>query len=381
MSGLVQWCRWKTEDGIQAGIMREDREGVWLLGKGAAPPVTLASVLEDCQTAGVSIKDWAEGQLTARPAQAAMSSEAAVCPVDLEMLFGCQAISDNPEAAPAIYLKASRMTLAGPRQALGLRPDIAWHVVHPALIAVFGPHGDVVGFTLGLDVRATEILMRHPLYIQEAQWFPHSAAIGPVLALGSSDELENVALYFQVRRRGQVLLRRRCIPSDLSPRLERAQHAMAWMRREGWFGLMLPLTVPIPDVFQLEEGDEVSVAASGLGDLTAEARWLHPSTPQEDREPRVLQIHPDDTVAVALDSINAGSSVSVSGMRLVVSDDIPFGHKVAIREMKTDDWVIKYGEKIGVASRPINRGEHVHTHNLESSRGRGDLVMKDREVK
>lgn len=381
MSGLVQWRRWKTEDGIQEGIMRGDGEGVLTLGKGASTPVTLASVLEHCQAVGVSIKDWAEDQLTEMPARHAMLSEEVVCPVDLEMLFGCQAITDNPEAAPALYLKASRMTLAGPRQALGLRPDIAWHVVHPALIAVFGPHGDVVGFSLGLDVTASEILMRHPLYIQEAQWFAYSAAIGPALALSSSREIENVPLHFQVRRRGQVLLGCSCIPAGVSRRIEMAQQAMAWVPRAGWFGLMLPVNVSLPDVFQLEDGDEVSIAASGLGELTAEARWLQPSTTQEAREPRLLQIHPDDTVAVALDSIKAGSSVSVAGMRMVVLANIPFGHKVAIREMKADDWVIKYGEKIGVANRSINRGEYVHTHNLESSRGRGDLLMKAREGK
>jgi hypothetical protein len=36
--------------------------------------------------------------------------------------------------------------------------------------------------------------------------------------------------------------------------------------------------------------------------------------------------------------------------------------------------VIKYGSSIGVASAPIAAGSHVHTHNVASTRGRGDLV-------
>ena len=35
--------------------------------------------------------------------------------------------------------------------------------------------------------------------------------------------------------------------------------------------------------------------------------------------------------------------------------------------------IIKYGEIIGKASKPIKTGEHVHVHNIESTRGRGDL--------
>ncbi|NMP21381.1 UxaA family hydrolase [Sulfobacillus sp. DSM 109850] len=110
------------------------------------------------------------------------------------------------------------------------------------------------------------------------------------------------------------------------------------------------------------------------------ARSLQPVSSQETREPRVLLIHPNDTVAVALDPIQAGTSISIAGIEISVRDDIPFGHKVAIRDLEAGDWVIKYGEKIGVASQPIHSGEHVHTHNLESSRGRGDLLVAEREV-
>ncbi|RLG06284.1 MAG: D-galactarate dehydratase, partial [Thaumarchaeota archaeon] len=58
---------------------------------------------------------------------------------------------------------------------------------------------------------------------------------------------------------------------------------------------------------------------------------------------------------------------------LVARSDIPFGHKLAIREIPRGEEIIKYGEVIGRATRDIEIGEHVHVHNVESLRGRGDL--------
>jgi altronate dehydratase small subunit len=52
---------------------------------------------------------------------------------------------------------------------------------------------------------------------------------------------------------------------------------------------------------------------------------------------------------------------------------IPHGHKIALKAMPMGSDVVKYGVVIGRAVRPIERGEHVHVHNIESLRGRGDL--------
>lgn len=59
-----------------------------------------------------------------------------------------------------------------------------------------------------------------------------------------------------------------------------------------------------------------------------------------------------------------------------IKDPVPFGHKIAIKEISEGEQVIKYGESIGVASKNIKTGEHVHVRNMESMRGRGDLELK-----
>jgi altronate dehydratase small subunit len=51
---------------------------------------------------------------------------------------------------------------------------------------------------------------------------------------------------------------------------------------------------------------------------------------------------------------------------------IPFGHKIALVDIEADQPVIKYGEVIGLATEKIARGQHVHVHNVEGLKGRGD---------
>jgi altronate dehydratase small subunit len=55
------------------------------------------------------------------------------------------------------------------------------------------------------------------------------------------------------------------------------------------------------------------------------------------------------------------------------SNNIPFGHKIAVKNISQQDLIQKYGETIGKATKNIKIGEHVHVHNLESTRGRGDI--------
>ena len=83
-----------------------------------------------------------------------------------------------------------------------------------------------------------------------------------------------------------------------------------------------------------------------------------------------------DNTATAVEAIEAGAAVAVSvagqEIEVTVRQKIPFGHKFALRLIDPGSPIIKYGETIGYATKPIADGEHVHVHNLESGRGRGD---------
>lgn len=86
-----------------------------------------------------------------------------------------------------------------------------------------------------------------------------------------------------------------------------------------------------------------------------------------------------DNVATALTEIESGDVVKVRNgeeRAIQILQDIPFGHKFALEGIGKGEKVLKYGEVIAIATLDIRAGEHVHVHNIESLRGRGDLAAK-----
>ncbi|MDF2724495.1 MAG: D-galactarate dehydratase [Paenibacillus sp.] len=90
----------------------------------------------------------------------------------------------------------------------------------------------------------------------------------------------------------------------------------------------------------------------------------------------VLVMDAADHVATAIREIAAGETVQYvrQGNRetITTGEPIPFGHKVAIVDIADGDKVRKYGDVIGQATAAIAAGRHVHVHNIEGIRGRGD---------
>lgn len=90
-----------------------------------------------------------------------------------------------------------------------------------------------------------------------------------------------------------------------------------------------------------------------------------------------LKINDIDNVATVFGEVNIGTSVKIrdkKGNEQVISSKgkIPYGHKIALCDIEKGMQITKYGEEIGQATVNIKIGEHVHVHNLESIRARGD---------
>lgn len=86
-----------------------------------------------------------------------------------------------------------------------------------------------------------------------------------------------------------------------------------------------------------------------------------------------LVISPNDNVATALEPLEAGRVIHVGAQDITVAEATPRGHKIALRQIRAGEAVMKYGSSIGTATSNIAAGAHVHTHNVASARGRGDL--------
>jgi len=90
------------------------------------------------------------------------------------------------------------------------------------------------------------------------------------------------------------------------------------------------------------------------------------NSPPAATDARLLRLAAEDNVAVATTTIEAGEPMLLEGRPLRLSARIPTGHKVAIRAIAPGQQVIKYGAPIGSATRAIEPGEYVHTHNVQS---------------
>ena len=78
-------------------------------------------------------------------------------------------------------------------------------------------------------------------------------------------------------------------------------------------------------------------------------------------------INKNDNVAVVTGAVAAGETVTAaSGVELVAGNDVPRHHKVATADIAAGDGIVKYGERIGVATKPIRKGDHVHDHNMKA---------------
>lgn len=91
-----------------------------------------------------------------------------------------------------------------------------------------------------------------------------------------------------------------------------------------------------------------------------------PSSTEPARPGRVLWLSPDDNIVAAATALEPGDVVSVADRSVTVLERIPTGHKMALLPIPPGGKVFKYGAPIGSATQPIEPGQYVHTHNLQS---------------
>ena len=82
---------------------------------------------------------------------------------------------------------------------------------------------------------------------------------------------------------------------------------------------------------------------------------------------KCIKIHEFDSVAVAVEALKARETVTVNDEQIILLNDIPAGHKFALKDISEGENIIKYAYPIGHAKCDIKRGEHIHTHNTKSN--------------
>jgi altronate dehydratase small subunit len=97
---------------------------------------------------------------------------------------------------------------------------------------------------------------------------------------------------------------------------------------------------------------------------------------------KAIQIDEKDNVATITSAVEPKDEVEIFDpqgtiiSKTKLTEEIGFGHKIALKPSEKGDEIIKYGEVIGIASAPIHSGDWIHTHNVESRR----LPIKNMEL-
>ncbi len=84
-------------------------------------------------------------------------------------------------------------------------------------------------------------------------------------------------------------------------------------------------------------------------------------------ETKYLRINPADNVAVAIVNLPAGEHLSVDGIEITLNEDIPAGHKFALKNFAEGENVIKYGYPIGHARMAKKQGDWMNETNIKTN--------------
>jgi altronate dehydratase len=112
-----------------------------------------------------------------------------------------------------------------------------------------------------------------------------------------------------------------------------------------------------------------------MSDLPAPQPLQRPESPDNAGKPlrhKAIALHDDDNVVTLLSDGHSGEEVTASQglgeIRIVLLEDVPFGHKAALTDIPAGQAILKYGLPIGQASQAISKGQWVHVHNCSTHR-------------
>ena len=171
---------------------------------------------------------------------------------------------------PEIFFKATASRVSGPGQPLRVRADSNWSVPEPELALVISASGKLVGFTVGNDMSARDIEGENPLYLPQAKVYNQCCGLGPFVWIPEGEvDRPATKIRLTITRGGAVAFTGE---TDLDQMKRGFEELVSWLVREndmahGAFLLTGTGVVP-PDNFTLEDGDEVSIAITGIGMLT-----------------------------------------------------------------------------------------------------------------
>ena len=78
----------------------------------------------------------------------------------------------------------------------------------------------------------------------------------------------------------------------------------------------------------------------------------------------IIKLNEKDNIGIATMDIPENVETNLN---LISKDKIPYGHKISLKKINKGEYIYRYGQIIGITQCDIDKGRHVHSHNLEFS--------------
>ena len=203
---------------------------------------------------------WAAG-VTYKRSQVARMEESEAGASHYDQVY----TADRPE----LFFKATPNRIANPGEPVRVRYDSQWSVPEPEFTLVLNPKMQIVGYTIGNDMSARDIEGENPLYLPQAKVYRQCCSLGPIILLATEElNLAETAIELTIERNGETVFND---TTDLGQLHRKLPDLADWLGREDEFpngAFLLTGTGIVPDDdFTLEDGDQVSIAVTGIGTL------------------------------------------------------------------------------------------------------------------
>lgn len=170
---------------------------------------------------------------------------------------------------PELFFKAMGKNVVGASGFVGIRQDATWSVPEPELVLIMNPAMEIVGFSVGNDMSSRDIEGENPLYLPQAKVYTASCAMGKGILLTPTQTWPDTTIRMVIRREQETVFE----GSIHTERIKRTPaELVGYLGRSNTFpdgvALLTGTGVVPPPEFTLQEGDEVYIAISGIGEIT-----------------------------------------------------------------------------------------------------------------
>lgn len=169
---------------------------------------------------------------------------------------------------PELFFKSAGWRSKGHGQPVRIRKDTTWNVPEPEVTLVINAWGEIVGYSVGDDMSSRDIEGQNPLYLPQAKTYNGSCAVGPGIQLASAEDLTNLPIQLEIKRKGQTVVQGETSTNQMKRSFpELAEYLFRELDFPQGVLLMTGTGIVPPDDFTLAVGDVVRIT---IGELVLE---------------------------------------------------------------------------------------------------------------